>query len=91
MRSIEVVIEKDSCLSRDIWRFLYFDREHWLRLDSFSRDSRTTLRHKYRIIETWQRLFPRESNIDRPQVPEYIALRARELFCADLGVDLDSE
>jgi len=91
MRSIEVVIEKDSRLMREVWRFIYFDREHWLRLDRVVRESRQTLRHKYRTDDVWSRIETRYNTMDRPRVPENIGLEARRLFCADLGVDIDDD
>lgn len=44
-------------------------------LDSYSTQQRESKRHKFKDILTWERLSKKDSNIEKPKVPEEIISR----------------
>ena len=74
-------------LCRDVWRFWYDDRIHALVLDRYAREKRSTRRHKFVAIETYERLGRRRGEAQCvPPMPHSVMREARDKFCVSLRV-----
>ena len=82
---IAQIKDYEGDLKREVWTFsvsvsvgdpiIYFD--------SFSFETRPTLRHKnWQVQSHWQRLDTRRNNIDCPAIPSYIEQQMRDSFIA---------
>jgi hypothetical protein len=85
VRQVEVLITHSE-LAQERWRFWYNDREHCLVLSYWVRESRPSVRHKFRIESEWDAHSSRRRNVERPQIPESVCSLTLGLFTADLRV-----
>ena len=84
MNRIEVIVETGDRLQREVWAFWYSDRDHELRCSSWRDESRVSLRHKYRADQVYEQ--NRRGTVERPTVPESVALAAKQQFIDALKV-----
>ncbi len=67
-----------KALRRVVWWFSCVDER--VRLDGYHVDYRDTTRHRWRVVEQWQRLDGRRNNVDKPLVPASIIDQALTTF-----------
>jgi len=83
---------RESALSREVWRFIYFEDRHVLALDSYERQARETSRHKFRVVAAYKRLrHERTSDYDRlveadVPIPDDVSREAHSQFAGRLRV-----
>jgi hypothetical protein len=85
VKQIEVLIAHGE-LAQEWWRFWYNDRVHALVLSRWTRESRPTTRHKFRIESEWDSHQSRRSAVERPTIPPDVCDRALKWFRDDLTV-----
>ena len=85
-----VVIEEKSPLEREFWKFWFYDNHNVLIVDYYAIEKRETKRHKWRAEKAYERLYRRGWNaIERPPLPEHIALKALDQFMRQITVSVD--
>jgi hypothetical protein len=85
MKHIEVIVPNGS-LELGIYRFLYLDREHTLRLIYYAKENRQTTRHKFKVVEFYDAYRRRESMLSASIIPETVAADALRQFTNGLTV-----
>ena len=90
----DVPDEGKKCLSRDVWVFLYFERDG-LRLDSYAHEERDSLRKKFKPRRLYNRISHGRAFADNliesvavesVPLPDWVMERAKELFFASMRV-----
>lgn len=74
-------------LTRETWRFWYYDRDHILWLDSYTLCIRPTTRHKFAVSEAYERIGRRQYDTQIvPPLPMDVVDEAIRNFTRELRV-----
>lgn len=93
MIHIDVIRESDDKMRRQVWRFWYFDNRHALVLDTYSMQSRDSLRKKFKVDSIYNRIDRRDSTINEGAVdmPADVVKEALDKFVTALRIARWSE